>query len=230
MAHKPLRSPRALVGATLLLAAVVLLAVYSGMASGVAAKELGKTSTTPNPACPKSCSVFGSVTGFQVSADGNKPAFKVPSNGHIVGWKVDLSKPNKEQRGLLEDDFGKPTARIQILKGQGRGRFKLTKQSPKVRLDKSLGKEPIFTLNKPLRVKKGTVVALSTSSWASNFALSQSNDKWRASRKTGKCDSDADLRKSKPQRKIGSTKKYGCTYDAGRVLYWAYFVPSKTGK
>ena len=73
----------------------------------------------------------------------------------------------------------------------------------------------------------------------SNFAqlgdLTDNGDKWRASRKGDRCGDDpaksseengADLLKSKPQRKIGSTRQYGCTYGMGRILYWAYFVPS----
>ena len=35
------------------------------------------------------------------------------------------------------------------------------------------------------------------------------------------------LAASKAQQKVGSTRPYGCTYSAARLLYWAYFVPSK---
>ena len=34
--------------------------------------------------------MVGAVTGFQTTANGKRAIFKVPSDGHIVAWSVDL--------------------------------------------------------------------------------------------------------------------------------------------
>ena len=91
-------------------------------------------------------------------------------------------------------------------------------------------------------MQKKAVVGLTTQNWASNFAhdgrLTENGDKWRASRSRRKCGDDpnksnkenrADLRESKPHKKVGTTRTYGCTYDEGRILYKAYFVPARSG-
>ena len=65
--------------------------------------------------------------------------------------------------------------------------------------------------------------------------MSTSQNKWRASRKKDNCapkgSSDAAkqkfARKSHAHQKVGTTRSYDCNYTGGRLLYWAYFVPSK---
>ena len=223
----------------LLLAVAVLAGIRAGSASGVAATQLGQAGKAPKPACPKDCFVFAKVTGFQTTANGKRALFKIPADGHIVGWRVKLSKPESNDIASLTGDFGDSAAHISILKQKDRNSFKLTKESPNVNLTSALGRSPIYTLDKALKVKKGTVVGLSTNSWVSDFAqlgdLTDDGDKWRASRKSSECGDDPaksqdengdDLLKSKPHRKVGTTRPYGCTYGMGRILYWAYFVPS----
>ncbi len=242
-ASKPTREMTIRIVFGLLLAAFVILGIRVGGASGLAAEKLGKSGKTPNPTCPDSCFVFAKVTGFQTTANGKRALFKVPEDGHIVGWQVKISRPASDDIASLTGDYGKSSARLSILKQKDKNSFKLTKASPKVDLTSSLGSAPIFTLGKPLRVKKGTIVALTTDSWVSDFAqlgkLTPDGDKWRASRGASKCGDDpnksadenrADLLSSKPQLKQGTTRPYGCTYGSGRILYWAYFVPASSGK
>ena len=66
--------------------------------------------------------------------------------------------------------------------------YKLLRQSPVVNLSGDLGRKLIFTLDKPLRIRKGEVVALTVPTWASNFAghISRHKD-WRASRSRRNC-------------------------------------------
>ncbi len=205
-------------------------------ADAKSAKIIGKTKKTPDPACPKSCNVAGSVTGFQTVADGQKGVSKVPSGGHIVAWTVHLGEPNKSDQTAFDSFFpdnkfkGKASARISILKPKKKGKYKLVKQTPPVALSTKLGSDPIFTLRKPLKVKKGLRVAITTVTWGPYFAagLPSNDNKWRASRDDGTCNQDA--KKAKPQQKKGSTRQYGCQFKGERLLYWAYFVPSGGGK
>jgi hypothetical protein len=238
------RARQALVFAALCAALVGL--VVASMAGARNATVLGKTKRTPKPACPnrqqpENCEVVGRVTGFPLVAGGEKRPFRVRRNGRIVAWAVDLSRPTKDQRngvGTLfrSDRFGKaPTARLAVIKHRKRHRYRLLRQSPIVRLSGALGEKQLITLDRPLRVRRGQIVALTYPTWASNFAhngLSTRRNRWRASRSRGACapasgsadDIRAFARRSKPQRKVGGTRKYGCDYTGARLLYWAYFV------
>lgn len=226
------RVRQAVVFAVLCAVLVGVAAVSSAGASK--AKVLGKTKHTPDPACPKRpCEAIGSVTGFQIIADGEKQPFKVEKDGKLVAWAIDLSKPSKSQRQFFgkffkDDKFGTaPTARIAVIKRVQHRNYKLKSRSPVVRLGGDLGNRELFTLGKPLSIKQGDTVALTVPTWASAFAneLSGKNNRWRASRQKGKCLSTHDIKNGKPQQKVGSIREYGCDYRTARLLYWAYYVP-----
>jgi hypothetical protein len=228
-----------------LCAALVGLSLVS-LAGAQNATVLGKTKRTPKPACPnrqqpENCEVVGRVTGFPLVASGEKRPFKVRRNGRIVAWAVDLSRPTKAQRngvGTLfrSNRFGKvPTARLAVIRHRKRHRYRLLRQSPTVRLSGALGQKQLITLDRPLRVRRGQIVALTYPTWAPNFAhngLSTRRNRWRASRSRRACapksgdpsDIRAFARNSRPQRKIGGTRGYGCDYTGARLLYWAYYV------
>jgi hypothetical protein len=220
-----------------------------GSAGAINAKVMGRTKQTPKAACPNKthpnrCKVIGRVTGFMTVADGDKHPFRVQRDGKLVAWAVDLGKPRKDDRNsfgtLFENkDFGKqPTGRIAVLKHKDKLSYKLRHQSPTMGLGGVLGRKQIFTLDKPLSVRKGDIVAFTSSTWTSNFAsrhLSVKDDQWRASRTKDNCApanaSDRArmrfARKSHPQQDVGSEHDYECLYTHGRILYWAYFVPNK---
>ncbi len=227
-----------------LCAALVCLSVVS-LAGARDAKVLGNTKHTPKPDCPRDttrhpCEGIGSVTGFPLVADGEKRPMNVRRDGRLVAWAIDLSKPKESQRdffgGLFESDrFGQtPTARIAVIKHKRRHRYKLLRQSPVVKLSGALGRKQVFTLDKPLRIRKGQVVALTVPTWSSNFAshINRRKNRWRASRSRRNCaprSSDMGAvrrfaRKSRPHQRTGSVRGYGCDYTSARLLYWAYYV------
>ncbi len=237
------RARRSLAFAALCAALIGAIAVSSAVARD--SKVLGKTKRTPSPDCPTDtnrhpCEGVGSVTGFPLVAGGEKRPMNVPRNGKLVAWAIDLSRPNKSQRDFFGDLFEserygmKPTARIAVIKHRRRHDYKLLRQSPVVNLSGALGRKQIFTLDKPLRIRRGQVVALTVPTWASNFAshISQRRNKWRASRSRRNCapnGSDMNAvrrfaRKSRPQQNVGSVRGYGCDYTSARLLYWAYYV------
>jgi hypothetical protein len=212
----------------------------SGRADGV--KKLGKTAHTPQPSCPtpsgspppkKQCQAFGEVTGFQKKADGKKNLFQVPAQGKIVGWAVDLAKPDKKERNffakVLGDQAadGAPTARIALLSKADGKKYRLRAQSPRMSLNSLLGEQQVFTLNNPIPVQKKWIVALTTPTWIPNFAHDfGGSDRWVASRTRKRCTGEKNLtQRSSPHTGVGSTRVYACTYNDARLLYWAYFVP-----
>ena len=201
--------------------------------AGAAAKRttiiLGKTPQTPDASCPESpCRAVGSVTGFQIRiAEGSLP-FRVPKNGEITGWTITLSLPTPRQRTFFNGFFGRPPeAHIAILKrvpGSHPPRYRLRRQSPVEILTRTPGPHH-FALDKPLKVRKGNVVAISIPTWASGFAVDLPDvNAWRASRERGRCTSPNDLRRGKPQQVVGSRRNYGCRYEGARLLYTATFV------
>ena len=236
--------PRAAAAAVFACLLAALAALGAASSSDAArANEIGKTANTPPPSCPtpkgndfparKGCQVLGEVTAFQVRADGKKGLMKVPANGHIVGWAVDLARPNKEERAFFKDVLGdrafngKASARIAVVSHSEGKRFRLRAEGPVVKLNSLFGRRQYFTLNNPIPVNKGWIAALTTQTWIPNFAhdLPGDGNTWRASRVQKRCEGFNNLTKrSKPHRDVGTNKIYGCVYRDARPLYWAYFV------
>ena len=215
-----------------LLGFATAIALNVGDADAKQAKVIGKTNKTPDPSCPGGrCKIVVSVTAIQTVADGQAGVMKVPANGHIVAWSVDLGKVNTDGQSNLTEEldgkYGASKARLAVLKPKKKRKFKLTKQTPKVELGSKLGETPIFTLGKALKVKKGQRLGLTMPGWISNFdwGLPTSDNQWIASRNDGQC-GEKEAPDAKPQQKVGSTRQYGCRFKGERLLYWAYFVPS----
>jgi hypothetical protein len=232
----------ALVAAALLLAALAVLGLRVGDADAVAAKVLGKAQEKTKPTCPKeNCQATGKVSGYQFAVDGERRLFKVPTDGRMVAWSIELANPDKLSQDFFEANLtrkgygGDPYARIGVLKrvdGKKPNSFKLVKQTPAINLINHLGETPIFTLSDRLKLKKGQIVALSVPTWASNFVAGDSTStQWRASRDSDKCDlspgHDDNREATKPQMNVGSVREYGCRYNGERLLYKAYYVPDK---
>ena len=220
--------------AALALAALIALCAAAGQADASTARTLGKTDRTPEPSCPQTpCEAVGSVTGFQLVADGTRAPFKARQNAWIVGWAIDISEPKKSQHNFFadfyrSDTFGTvPTARISVIKRRESRNYKLKAQSPVVTLGSVLGSRQTFTLSSPLKIRKGEFLALTIPTWAPAFAvnLSSRNNVWRSSRVGGKCSGTANIKAGKPQQKVHSTRSYGCDYKTARLLYWGYYVP-----
>jgi hypothetical protein len=153
-----------------------------------------------------------------------------------VAWSIALSRPSsketktaKNQVALFNELLGQPSqARIGILRpveDTQPPRYKLVRQSPTEVLNPYFGTTPIFTLDHPLAVLKGQVVALTVPTWAPMFAVELSPENtWRGSRQAGHCVSEADIREGHPQQGVGKIKTYGCRYNQARLLYTATLV------
>jgi hypothetical protein len=236
------RSPRLLLVA--IAAALASLALGLAVAATGDAKAgkvvLGLTPQMPDPVCPtpagdsppadRVCQGLGRVTGYQVEADGRHNPYKVRQPGSIVAWGVDLGDPDKEEREFFETQLSKSgpaSARLAILKPKESDHYKLVKQSPVVQLQSSLGEDMVITLSDPLKVRKGMIVAITTTTYVPNLALAgaSASDTWRASRPNGECTGEeALLNQSRPQQKVGGKRLYQCDYEGVRLLYTAYLA------
>jgi hypothetical protein len=207
---------------------------YPAGADARSAKTIGNAKHTPAPACPRGpCEAVGSVTGFQVVGAGRRGLMRAREDGRLVAWAIRLSRPNQRQRSFFGNfyentRFGtRPTARIAVLRQIEGRQYRLMRQSPVVELGSALGTRQVYTLTEPLRINEGQILALTMPTWAPSFAvdLPRQRNIWRASRPRGRCTSTADIRRSRPQRNTGSTRRYACTYRTARLLYWGYYVP-----
>jgi hypothetical protein len=241
--HALARLHRLSVGAALTVFAVLLAIVLGTGRAGAANQVTVLGAAAPAaPACPTTCQAIGKTTGFQVSIIGQKSPFNVPFDGRVVAWSIKLgapsTKPNPNNNNQSDLDFfnktfgGTPKARVSVLKPimkkikAGKPVYKLKSQSPVEDLSTYLGQTTTFTLDQPLKVKAGQVIALTIPTWAPAFAINQSADTvWQASRKAPYCPaSEANIEHWSDHEALGSDRRYGCTYKTARLLYSATLV------
>ncbi|MBA2240326.1 MAG: hypothetical protein H0W09_03640 [Solirubrobacterales bacterium] len=197
-------------------------------------KVLGRSSGPARNLCPKgNCrQVIVRVTTYQAQLNGKRGPTKVPRDGHIVAFGMDLGQPSKMSRKSLARDYGgKATAQLAILNKQRKGRLKLLRKSNDVEVERFLNEQPRYALKQPLRVNRGDIVGLTTPTWLPT--LGKKDDSiWRASQNPDDPDQCGRTRflkrESRPHRKLGSTRRYRCGY-RNRILYWAYFVAKRDG-
>ncbi|MGH2923709.1 MAG: hypothetical protein ACRDKH_06755 [Solirubrobacterales bacterium] len=224
---------------TVALAAVVFTAVLAAtVATGTAvAKPLVLGAAAPaTPACPTDpCEAIGKTTGFQIRIGKLKNPFSAPSPGRVVAWSIKLAAPQQTQTDFFTGFFGgPPRARLSILKPinkkikDGKPFYKLKSQGPVEELTPFLGTTTTFTLQQPLTVRKGQIVALTVPTWAPAFAVNLGDRvAWRGSRKKGKCTTREDIKAGRPHETAGQDRLYGCVFKTARLLYSATVVPKK---
>jgi hypothetical protein len=220
------------VGVVLVASLVALAALLAGGAGAATSSRttvvLGQTNTTPDPSCPGSpCQAIGSVTGFQISTDQTSLPFRVPRDGKVKSWTLNLSQPNPMQRNFFNGFFGTPPqARLAILRRVPESnppRFNLRKQGSIRVLSPFLGRTVKFGASLPVR--RGDIVGLTVPTWAPAFAEGLSGrNAWRASREPGACTNTTAVRQGEPQQRVGRRATYGCRYSTARLLYTATVV------
>jgi hypothetical protein len=241
-----LKRPVFSITCALALAAVVIAA---GIASAAGSKVFGAGDADLKPLCEKTregtCFVVGSLTTFINRLGDKKHPFTAPSDGRIVAWSIELGhKPSgrppkddpdaKSNLEFFQDLFGNerygkgPVARLAILKRQQGVQFKLVDQSPAVKLSGPFyHADTVITLERPIPIRKGEVVGLSSLTWVPMLKPHRRGDgknSWRASLAKGECN-EAGIINGKPQKKVGTVRDYACEFD-DRLFYKAYFVPN----
>ena len=219
--------------ATLVFAAVLAATIATGAA--VAKPVVLGAAAPATPACPGDpCEAIGRTTGFQTMLGKKRNPFAARSAGRVVAWSIKLSAPQASQTEFFTEFFGgPPRARLSILKPirkqikRGKPFYKLKSQGPVEELTPFLGTTTTFTLQQPLTVAEGQVVALTVPTWAPAFAVNLGDTMvWRGSRKKGKCTTREDIKAGRPHETLGQDRLYGCSYKTARLLYSATMVPT----
>jgi hypothetical protein len=196
--------------------------------------ELGGAGTPPAASnCPDDpCVAAYQVTAYQGRSGDLRNPFVVPRVGKIVAFSVSLGALTPAQVTFFDGRFGQdPQVRLSILrrserKGK-RGNHRLMAQTKVYDVSAFLGSTPTFALDKPLRVGKGTRVAITVPTWApllDTVDLPRSNW-WRSSRAKDECGKDDKLSPPSAHQDVGEIVDYGCTYFNSRLLYSATYIP-----
>jgi hypothetical protein len=226
--------------ATVTFAVVLAIAIGGGSASAAPKTTVLGAAAPATPSCPDACQAIGKTTGFQTSIGKTLEPFAAPVTGRVVAWSIKLSRPTDKQLEFFRDFFGgEPQARLSILKPitkkakkpvrkQAKAPstiYKLVAQSPIEQLTPFLGTTTTFTLQQPLTVRAGHIVALTVPTYAPAFAVNQGDKSaWSASRKRGKCTNAEDIKAGSAHQTLGQDRSYGCSYKTARLLYSATLV------
>ena len=188
-------------------------------------RELGVSAEAPlvDPSCPTDCQAIGRVSGYPVQIGGLKNPFLVTEPGTVVAFTIKLGKPDAEQNTVFSNLFGgQSQARLAILKpARTKRRHRLLAQSEVFNLQNYFGSTPTFALDKPIKVDKRSVVAITVPTWVPAFAVNQPNDvAWRFSREN--CD---DAQEPAAQQSLKSLRTYACFKRTARPVYSVTFIP-----
>ncbi len=216
--------------------AAIAAAVTALPPGGAGAAVLGTTGEA-EPSCPENCLVEARVTAFQTSIGNRRKLFRSPAQGRIVSWSIDLGMPDLAERKGFNRRFGESQARLSILKKVRRGRSRrpayiLLRESKVQRLRPHFGQTATFSLERPLKLGPGQMVALTIPTWAPAFAVDGSqSSRWLASRRPtrrrGGCMTHqgfANIAAGGPHQKLDTGRAYRCSYQGSRLLYSASFV------
>lgn len=222
-----------------LLTAALMTTLAVAVVAHASVREVGDTTSFTVPACDgNECQVLTRATAFQLQLGTRKNPNRVPAPGKVVAFTLFLPTVGKKQYTFFTDTYsGAPTASISVLRPKRkRGvayRYALVNQSERLNLRKYLvGKPQSFALAKPLAVKRGDVIAITTDTWLPSFTVvgQSSTSSWRASRPKGKCTSKEDLSTPRMHKKIDQIKQYACGYTGARILYHATVVDNPKTK
>ena len=211
----------------LLIAAGIAAFAIPTTSFGAIALEVGENTGNLPSSCPADCVVLAKVTGYQAKVGTTTTPMVAPKSGRIVAWTLTLGKPNSTQKKFFEEEsaLGEATANFTVLRAKKRLKHEVVQQGPVVKLTKYFGKTVTFPLTRSISVKKGNVIALTTSSWLPIMAVNQPNTtSWRASRGKGKCKDTSG--KDYAQVTLKKTVQYACLYRGVQLLYSATIIPN----
>jgi hypothetical protein len=191
--------------------------------------EVGRTDgPQPAPACPTSpCFAVSRTTGYQAKVGTKRGVMVIPADGRIVAWTITLGKPGKKQIAFFNSKLGgAASAQITILNPRAKLRSRAVAQGEPQQLGPYFGSTVQFALQQSIPVKKGWVVALTTTTWAPALAVNLGTDtSWRASRGKGTCD---DTQSQTAQTQPNQLAQYYCLYRTARLMYSATLITNPT--
>jgi hypothetical protein len=184
--------------------------------------EVGQAATEAVPTCPANpCLAVSRTTGYQAKVVDSREVYVVPADGKIVAWTIRLGAPNRRQINFFEDNFGKASAGLAVVRRGERLFGRVVAQTPVVPLTDFFGQTVQFPLDRALNVQKGNIIALTVPTWAPALTtLLEDGSSWRASRALNACDNTD---RQTAQLTVGALTQYRCLYKA-RLTYSATLI------
>jgi len=215
----PLRAP-------FLAACVAFACAAAPTAASAKIVEVGQAPTEAVPTCPASpCLAVSRTTGYQAKVVDSRAHYVIPANGRIVAFSIRLGAPNKRQIKFFEDNFGKASAGLAIIRRGERLFGRVAGASPVYQLSDYFGQTVQFPLDRSIKVEKGNIIGLTVPTWAPALStLTEDGSSWRASRGLKACD---DTDRQTAQTTIGALTQYRCLYRA-RLTYTATLITDPT--
>jgi hypothetical protein len=218
--------------APLVLACAALACAAAPSAASAKIVEVGQAPTEAVPTCPASpCLAVSRTTGYQAKVVDSRDHYVIPANGRIVAFSIRLGAPNKRQINFFEDNFGKASAGLAVIRRGERLFGRVITTSPVFQLSDYFGQTVQFPLDRALKVEKGSIIGLTVPTWAPALStLTEDGSSWRASRALKSCD---DTDRQTAQTTVGALTQYRCLYRA-RLTYTATLItdpkPNKPAK
>jgi hypothetical protein len=217
-----------------LLAAACVALACAAAPSAASAKivEVGQAPTEAVPTCPASpCLAVSRTTGYQAKVVDSREHYVIPANGRIVAFSIRLGAPNKRQIKFFEENFGKASAGLSVIRRGDRLFGRIVGASPVFQLSDYFGQTVQFPLDRAIKVEKGNIIGLTVPTWAPALTtLIEDGSSWRASRGLKSCD---DTDRQTAQSTVGALTQYRCLYRA-RLTYTATLItdpkPNKPAK
>ena len=215
----PLRAP-------FLAACVAFACAAAPTAASAKIVEVGQAPTEAVPTCPASpCLAVSRTTGYQAKVVDSRAQYVIPANGRIVAFSIRLGAPNKRQIKFFEDNFGKASAGLAIIRRGERLFGRVAGASPVYQLSDYFGQTVQFPLDRSIKVEKGNIIGLTVPTWAPALStLTEDGSSWRASRGLKACD---DTDRQTAQSTVGALTQYRCLYRA-RLTYTATLITEPT--
>ncbi len=194
--------------------------------------EVGQAATEAVPTCPANpCLAVSRTTGYQAKVVDSRSVYVAPAAGKIVAFTIRLGAPNRRQINFFEDNFGKASAGLAVIRRGDRLFGRVVAASPVYQLSEYFGQTVQFPLDRALTVEKGNIIGLTVPTWAPALStLTEDGSSWRASRGLRSCD---DTDRQTAQTSVGALTQYRCLYRA-RLTYTATLItepkPNKPAK
>jgi hypothetical protein len=142
----PLRAP-------FLAACVAFACAAAPTAASAKIVEVGQAPTEAVPTCPASpCLAVSRTTGYQAKVVDSRAHYVIPANGRIVAFSIRLGAPNKRQIKFFEDNFGKASAGLAIIRRGERLFGRVAGASPVYQLSDYFGQTVQFPLDRSIKV------------------------------------------------------------------------------
>ena len=214
----PHRAPRP----SLVAACVALACAVAPAAASARIVEVGQAPSAAVPTCPASpCLAVSRTTGYQAKVVDSRAHYVIPADGKIVAFSIRLGAPNKRQINFFEDNFGKASAGLAVIRRGDRLFGRVVAASPVHQLSDYFGQTVQFPLDRALNVEKGNIIGLTVPTWAPALStLTEDGSSWRASRGLRSCD---DTDRQTAQTSVGALTQYRCLYRA-RLTYTATLI------